>query len=133
ISQLKFLRDFITSIPNYIIEAMLAGIVVNYIFNSILDLSAYVLVLMVSVIAYFLVQLYIKNIPGYFGGLAVVFITILFIGFADFDSDPVVFTVAFIEPQIDLVTITVISVPVAVMILSNEVSISLSALKKNGF
>src|SRR5699024_5444839 len=99
ISQLKFLRDFITSIPNYIIEAMLAGIVVNYIFNSILDLSAYVLVLMVSVIAYFLVQLYIKNIPGFFGGLAVVFITSLIIGFEDFEIHKVVFTVEFIEPD----------------------------------
>lgn len=133
ISQLKFLRDFITSIPNYIIEAMLAGIVVNYILSSILDLSSYVLVLAASVLAYFLVQVYIKNIPGFFGGLAVVFITALFIGFESFEVDQVVFAVAFIEPQIDMVTITLISIPVAVMILSNEVSISLSALKKNGY
>ncbi|SOC37656.1 benzoate/H(+) symporter BenE family transporter [Salinicoccus kekensis] len=133
ISQLKFLRDFILSIPNYIIEGMLAGIVVNYILNSVLDLSIYILVLVVSVIAYFLVQLYIENIPGFFGGLAVVFITGLFVGFENFEVDQVFFTVEFIVPQIDLVTITVISLPVAVMILSNEVSISLSALKKNGY
>lgn len=133
ISQLKFIRDFIISIPNYIIEAMLAGIVVNYMLSSILELSAYVLILAASVIAYFLVQVYIKNIPGFFGGLAVVFISSLFIGFESFEVDQVVFSVAFIEPQIDLVTITVISLPVAVMILGNEVSISLSALKKNGY
>ncbi|SFL06557.1 benzoate membrane transport protein [Paenibacillus sp. 1_12] len=120
-------------IPKPMIDAMLAGLVLNYVVNIVPAFKNAPLVGGMAILGFFIAPRISKSIPPLLGVL-IFGILGLFIGY-DF---PVVQKVDFSLPQLIMPSFTwngliSIAVPVAVLVLSNDIAVALAALKKNGF
>jgi benzoate membrane transport protein len=120
-------------IPKPLIDAMLAGIVLNYVVNIVPAIKQFPLAGGLAVLGFFIAPKLSKWFPPLlgvlvFGGVG------LILGY-DF---PVIITEPFSLPQIVTPFFTVhgflsISIPLAVLVLSNDIAVGLAALKKNGY
>jgi benzoate membrane transport protein len=120
-------------IPKPLIDAMLAGLVLHYVVNIVPAIKESPFVGGMAVLGFFIVLIISKQIPPLFGVL-IFGVLGLFIGY-DF---PVVPQAEFSLPQMVIPSFTVrglfsISIPVAVLVLSNDIAVAVAALKKNGF
>lgn len=121
-------------IPKPFIDAMLAGLVLQYVVNIIPALKDSPLIGGMAILGFFIAPKISKSIPPLLG--VILFGVLgLFIGY-DF---PVVPEAAeFALPQIIIPSFTVhsffsIAIPIAVLILTNDIAVALAALKKNDY
>ncbi|MGF7047267.1 benzoate membrane transport protein [Paenibacillus sp. DS2015] len=120
-------------IPKPLIDSMLAGLILNYVVQIVPAFKESPYIAGFAILGFFIVPRFSKSIPPLFGVL-VFGILALFLGY-DF---PMISKAQFSWPQVIMPSFTVhgflsISIPVAVLILSNDLAVALAALKKNGF
>jgi benzoate membrane transport protein len=120
-------------IPKPMIDAMLAGLVLNYVVNIVPAFKASPLVGGMAILGFFIAPKISNSIPPLLGVL-IFGILGLFIGY-DF---PLIHPTEFSLPQLVRPSFTFngfisIAFPVAVLILSNDIAVALAALKKNGY
>lgn len=123
----------LTFIPKPMIDAMLAGLILNYVVHIVPAFKESPLVGGLAILGFFIGPRISKWISPLLGVL-IFGVLGLFIGY-DF---PIVQTTEFSLPQLVVPTFTLnsfitIAIPLAVLILSNDIAVALAALKKNGY
>ncbi|TXK76959.1 benzoate/H(+) symporter BenE family transporter [Paenibacillus sp. N3.4] len=126
----KKVLDFI---PKVFIDALLAGVILNYVMKVIPSVSAMPLVGGLTIVGYVITLKMIKAVPPFIGAL-VWGILGLFIAY---DFPNLSFT-TFIWPQPLIPSFTMpalisIAIPISVLILTNDIAVALVALKSNGY
>ncbi|QGR00271.1 benzoate transporter [Paenibacillus psychroresistens] len=120
-------------IPKPMIDAMLAGLVLKYVVDIVPSFKASPFVGGMAILGFFIVPKISKSFPPLLGVL-IFGILGLFIGY-DF---PIMHPTAFSLPQIITPSFTFngfisIAFPLAVLVLSNDIAVGLTALKNNGY
>jgi benzoate membrane transport protein len=126
-------KKILAFIPKPLIDSMLAGLILNFVVQIVPAFKESPLVAGMAILGFFLVPKISKSVPPLLGVFAFGVLG-LFLGY-DF---PAVSEAPFSWPQLVMPSFTVdgffsISIPVAVLILSNDIAVALAALKKNGF
>lgn len=124
---------FMNLLPKPIIAAMLTGLVAHYVIKIIPALQAYPLAGTLSVLGFLLTSRYLKKIPP--------IISVLVLGiFGLWAGQPgwEIPELHFVWPQLVIPSFSVqgfisIAVPVALLILSNDVAVAIAALQQNGY
>jgi benzoate membrane transport protein len=120
-------------IPKVLIDAMLAGLILNYVVQIVPTLKDAPLVGGMAIFGFFIAPRISKAIPPLLGVLVFGVIG-LFIG-TDFPAiQPAAFSLPqWVNPQFTVNGFISIAVPMAVLILSNDIAVALAALRKNGY
>jgi benzoate membrane transport protein len=120
-------------IPKVLIDAMLAGLILNYVVQIVPTLKDAPLVGGMAILGFFIAPRISKAIPPLLGVLVFGVIG-LFIG-TDFPAiQPAAFSLPqWVNPQFTVNGFISIAVPMAVLILSNDIAVALAALRKNGY
>ncbi len=124
----------VSYVPREIISAMLAGMVVKFMVNLIISIQQLLLVGLASLVAFFVLMKWFKRIPPIIGALCAGF-------FVLFLTEPLgqsQLTLSFVMPQLQmpeftLVSIIGVSLPLALLILSNDAAVGIAALQQNKF
>jgi benzoate membrane transport protein len=120
-------------IPKPMIDAMLAGIVLHYVVGIVPAIKQLPLVGCLSLLGFIMVPKLIKGVPPLLGMLV-----LGLIGLAVTYEFPAIGHTEFMLPHWITPVFTgsgfiSLAVPIAILILSNDVAVALSALKKNGY
>lgn len=120
-------------IPRPLIDAMLAGLILHYVADIVPVFQEAPLVAALSILGFFIAPKLSKALPPLLGvllfGLAGLLIVHKF---------PAIAPTAFSLPQLVMPSFSVtgffsLALPLAVLVLSNDLAVALAALKKNGF
>jgi benzoate membrane transport protein len=120
-------------IPKPLIDAMLAGLILNYVVQIVPAFKESPLVVGMAIAGFFLAPRISKAIPPLLGVIAFGVVGIL-LGY----ELPMISSVPFSLPQLVIPSFTMqgfisIAIPLAVLVLSNDLAVALAALNKNGF
>ncbi|GAB6989929.1 benzoate/H(+) symporter BenE family transporter [Paenibacillus pini] len=120
-------------IPKPLIDAMLAGLILHYVVQIVPAFKEAPFIGGLAIIGFFLVPKLSKSIPPLMGVLILGGVGLYF-GY-DFTS---ISSVPFSWPHLVIPSFTMngflsISIPIAVLVLSNDLAVALAALKKNGY
>jgi benzoate membrane transport protein len=120
-------------IPKPLMDAMLAGLILSYAVALIPSMKEAPIVGGMAVLGFFLAPRVSRAIPPIFG--VVVFAVL---GLVVSNELPKLPPAEFVVPQLVMPSFTVrgflsVTIPCAVLVLSNDVAVALTALKKNGF
>ncbi|WP_052427576.1 benzoate/H(+) symporter BenE family transporter [Neobacillus niacini] len=126
---------FMKYVPKEIIAAMMAGIITSYVVRLIISIQHLPLIGGTALLTYFLFSKWKLRVPpviaAVFSGFIVLLVTYNFESAAGS-------TIGFVMPQIqlpefNLLTIFTISVPLALLILSNDAAPGIGALEQNNY
>jgi len=123
-------------IPKEIIAAMLAGMITKYIVNFVLAIKVLPLVGGSALLVYILSSKWQLRLPPMVAG--VVTATLLLFLTQPLPLDSSAFAEGFVLPQLQLLEFNLISVisvslPLALIVLSNDAAVGLSAVEQNGY
>ncbi|MGG4146498.1 benzoate/H(+) symporter BenE family transporter [Paenibacillus algorifonticola] len=120
-------------IPKPMLDAMLAGIVLHYVVAIIPAIKELPIIGLLSFLGFLIVPRLNKAIPPLLGMLAFGVIGLLI--WHDFPAaEAAEFSMPhWISPSFTTGSFISISIPIAILILSNDIAVSLAALKKNGY
>ncbi|MET3696996.1 benzoate membrane transport protein [Bacillus oleivorans] len=120
-------------LPTAIIDAMMAGILANYIVKVIPAIKDLPIVGMMTVVGFLISQIIFKKVPRFLGALLFGSVA-LFILHRPIEMDGVSFVIPqVVAPEFSIVGVISLSIPIAFLILSNETAVAMTALKKNGY
>lgn len=120
-------------IPKPFIDALLAGLILNNVVQILPALKEIPFIGGLAILGFIIVHKWFKSIPPFIGVLTFGLIGL----FVSYDF-PIMNHTAFSLPQIirpdfSMKALISVAIPVAVLILSNDVAVGLSALKSNGY
>jgi len=123
-------------IPKEIIAAMLAGMITKYIVNFVLAINALPLVGGVALLAYLLSGKWQLRLPPMVAGVVTATVLLFFTQPLSLGSGA--FASGVVWPQIQglefsLASVVSVSVPLALIVLSNDAAVGLSAVEQNGY
>ncbi|NHN31701.1 benzoate/H(+) symporter BenE family transporter [Paenibacillus agricola] len=120
-------------IPKALIDAMLAGLILNYVVQIVPTLKAAPLVGGMAILGFFIAPKISRSIPPLLGVLVLGVIGLLIS--TDFPAIvPAAFSLPqWVSPHFTVNGLISIAIPMAVLILSNDLAVALAALKKNGY
>lgn len=120
-------------IPRSIIDAMLAGIIMQYILELIPSFKANPLVGLLALIGYFVAPRLFKAIPPIIGVIVFGLIGLLF-SYTFPQVTPIAYELPlWITPEFTWQGLVSVAIPIAVLILSNDLAVSLASLTKQGY
>ncbi|MFM1655191.1 benzoate/H(+) symporter BenE family transporter [Brevibacillus sp. B_LB10_24] len=126
-------KKILELIPKPLIDSMLAGLILNYAVQIVPAFKEAPFVAGLAILGFFLVPKISRSIPPLLGVL-VFGVLGLFLGYDFPMAAEAPFTLPhFVIPAFTAQGFLSISIPVAVLILSNDIAVALAALKKNGF
>lgn len=121
-------------VPIEIISAMLAGMITNYVVRLITSVSDLAIVGVPAVISYLIFIKWIKRVPAVLGAVSVALIVVLLtqnIGISSMETSyafPIVY-----KPEFSIIGILTISIPLALIILSNDAAPGIGVLVSTKF
>ena len=119
-------------LPTALIDAMMAGILTNYIVKVIPAIKELPIVGFLTVAGFFVSPLIFKKVPRFIGAL--LFGSLSLYIFYPIEMGEIGFVVPqVVIPEFSIVGAVSLSIPIAFLILSNETAVALSSLKKNGY
>lgn len=121
-------------VPKQIIAAMLAGMIMKYMVNFISSISEFPIIGGVSLISYFIFSKWYKRIPPVIGAIFTALTLVLL-------TEPLYvnrMATSFVIPQIQVPKFSPlgffsVSIPLALLVLSNDAAVGLGALEQNDF
>lgn len=134
IGYLGIFSKLLEYVPKQIISVMLAGMITKYMVNFVASLQQLLLVGGVSLISYFIFMKWSKRISPMVAAIVTGFLILLL-------THPLKswgFTAAFVlptlqRPEFNLLSLISVSVPLALLILSNDAAVGLGALEQNEY
>lgn len=121
-------------VPKEIIAAMLAGMITKYLVNFALAITELPLIGGISLLAYLLSSKYSKRMPPMVVAIGTGFILLLLTQPLDGGGVATAFVFPQIQiPQFNVLSILSVSLPLALLILSNDAAVGLGALEQNDF
>jgi len=135
IGSLGVFSRLIKLVPKEIISAMLSGMITHYMMNFILSVNELLVVGTISLLMYLILTKRKTNIPPVLAAILTGFIILLLMGLVN-SSDAVVSPFFMPEmqlPEINLLSFLSVSIPLAILILSNDIAVAVSALEQNKY
>ncbi|QCJ41214.1 benzoate/H(+) symporter BenE family transporter [Bacillus sp. S3] len=120
--------------PNEIIAAMLAGMITTYVVRLISSVNDMAIVGIPAVLCYLIFIKWVKRIPAVLGAVCIALLIILFT--QNIEISPMETSYIFpgvFKPEISIIGIFTISLPLALLILSNDAAPGIGALKSTNF
>ncbi|MFZ5944906.1 MAG: benzoate/H(+) symporter BenE family transporter [Bacillota bacterium] len=124
----------INYVPKQILAAMLAGMILKYMVNFIVAINQLPLIGGISLISFFIFNKWIKRIPPIVGAITIGFILLLLtqpLSGSNFISSFVFPRVQY--PHVSFLSFLSVSLPLALLILSNDIAVGLGALEQNEY
>ncbi|MED4462741.1 benzoate/H(+) symporter BenE family transporter [Metabacillus fastidiosus] len=134
IGSLGLFSKLIKLVPKEIISAMLAGMITKYMVNFIVSISHMLIVGLVSLITFFIFSRWKVKIPPVIAAIIIGFIVLIL--FYPLNSSE--WTSGMMMPKIqlpdfNLVSFLSVSIPLALLILSNDAAVGVGALEQNNY
>ncbi|MGM0899705.1 MAG: benzoate/H(+) symporter BenE family transporter [Bacillota bacterium] len=122
-------------VPKEIISAMLSGMVTHYMMNFILSVNEMLMVGSFSLLTFLIFTKWKTKIPSVLAAIVTGFVVLLL---SDFMNSSSMLVSKFIIPEIQLPEISLlsflsVSIPLAILILSNDIAVAVSALEQNKY
>ncbi|MFJ7729098.1 benzoate/H(+) symporter BenE family transporter [Neobacillus sp. NPDC097160] len=120
--------------PNEIIAAMLGGMITTYVVRLISSVNDLAIVGIPAVLCYFIFIKWVKRIPAVLGAVCIALPIILFTQNIEVSAmeTSYIFPSVF-KPEFSLIGIFTISIPLALLILSNDAAPGIGALESTNF
>jgi benzoate membrane transport protein len=128
----RLFSKLLTYIPKPIIDAMLAGLILKYAVNMIPALQEAPIIGGMAILGFVLTAKCFKNLPPIVGAVCLGCIGTWVTGIPAIPASEFVIP-QFVAPQFTVRGFLSVTIPSLVLILSNDVAVGLTALKKNGF
>ncbi|NEU30493.1 benzoate transporter [bacterium LRH843] len=124
----------ISYIPKEIISAMLAGMIAKFMINFVLSINDLPLIGLFSLISYFVFMKWMKRVPPIAGALIVGLILLFLTEPLTKGEQTLSFVIPYIQvPEVNVISFIAVSIPLALLILSNDAAVGIAALKQNNF
>ncbi|MCT8139148.1 benzoate/H(+) symporter BenE family transporter [Anaerobacillus sp. CMMVII] len=129
-----FFSKLIKIIPKEVISAMLAGMITKYMVDFIVSVNQLVTVGVISMATFFIFSKWKTKIPPVIAAIVIGFI-VLFLSYP-LDSADSALTMVLPQPHLpefNLLSFISVSLPLALLILSNDTAVALGALEQNKY
>ncbi|RFU69378.1 benzoate transporter [Peribacillus saganii] len=121
-------------VPKEVIASMLAGLVTGYVVKLVPAIKEMPLVGGLALISFFLVTRYSKRIPAVMAAVTVAFLTLLFSRNLDISSGGIPFIFPSLQmPEFTWMGMLTLGIPLAMLVLSNDVAPGVGALESSDF
>jgi benzoate membrane transport protein len=129
-----FFSKLINIVPKEIISAMLAGMITKYMVNFIISINQLLLVGIVSLVVFLIFIRWKTRIPPVIAAIIFGFILlILFYPLGEIEWSTRIFIPQIQVPEFDILSFLSVSIPLALLILSNDAAVAIGALKQNNY
>jgi len=134
IGYLGAFSKLIDLVPKQIIAAMLAGMITKYMVNFVISINELPVVGALSLISYLGFSKWSKRVPPIIAAIFTAFIVLLLTHPLNIGALTSSFSFSDIElPSFSLLSFLSVSVPLALLILSNDAAVGLGALEQNDY
>jgi benzoate membrane transport protein len=121
-------------VPKEVIAAMLAGLVTGYVVRMVPSLKEMPLVGGAALISFMLSSKYSKRVPPILAAVVTAFVVLLFTVDLHMPSTEIAFSLPSIQiPEFSWMGVVTISLPLAMLVLSNDAAPGIGALKSSHF
>ena len=134
IGLLGFFSRLIKLVPKEIISAMLAGMITKYMISFVISISQLLTVGLISLMAFFIFSKWKTKMPPAIAAIVTGFIMFILttpIHSGDWASG-IIFPHPF-TPEFHLISFLSVSIPLALLILSNDAAVAVGALEQNKY
>lgn len=120
-------------IPKPLIDALLAGLIINYVVKIVPAVMSMPLVGLLAIVGFFIPRFISRKIPPFMGVLV-----LGLIGLFSSYTFPSMQHTSFILPLPVLPSFTIealvsLAIPISILVISNDIAVALTALRSNGF
>ncbi|RID83994.1 benzoate transporter [Peribacillus asahii] len=134
IGYLGLFSKLIKLVPKEIISAMLAGMVTNYMVNFIFSINNLLIVGFISLITYFIFSRWKLKVPPVIAAIIIgVIVLSLFYPLKTIQWTSGVIMPEIQLPEFNILSFLSVSIPLALLILSNDGAVAIGALKQNNY
>ncbi|WP_307197813.1 benzoate/H(+) symporter BenE family transporter [Neobacillus niacini] len=134
VGSLSFFSRLVNLVPREIISAMLAGMIMKYMVNFIISITQLLLVGAISLITFLVFSRLRTKIPPVIAAIAIgTFVLSLTYPINIGDMVLGEFLPQIQKPDFNTVSFLSVSIPLALLILSNDVAVGIGALEKNHY
>lgn len=134
IGWLGFFSKLMKLVPKEIIAAMLAGMITKYMVNYVVSSTQFVVVGVVAVVAFFAFSRWRTRIPPVIAAIAAAFVVLLLTyPFAASGMSQQLVLPQVQLPDFNILSFISVSIPLALLILSNDAAVGLGALEQNQY
>jgi len=134
IGSIGVFTKLINLVPKAIISAMLAGMITKYMVNFVVSINDLLLVGLASLVTFFLLSRWQTRIPPVIAAIVVGFMMlVLFYPLSSHEVTTEAFLPQFQVPEFNIVSFISISIPLALLILSNDAAVAIGALEQNNY
>lgn len=121
-------------VPREVISAMMAGMVAGYVVRLILAVKELPVVGGIAILAYLLCLKFAKRFPPALAAVAAAILTVLATQKPEFaETDLAFFLPRFQTPEFSLAGLVSIALPVALLVLSNDIAPGIGVLRNEGY
>lgn len=121
-------------VPKEVIAAMLAGLVTNYVVQLVQDVKTLPLVGGMALISFFISTKFSKRIPAVMISVIVAFVTLFLTENLNISLNGLSFFIPSLQmPEFTWSAIVTIAIPLAILILSNDIAAGIGALESSTF
>ncbi|MDT8862612.1 benzoate/H(+) symporter BenE family transporter [Alkalihalobacillus sp. MEB130] len=121
-------------VPREVLSAMLAGMILKYMVDFIGSVEQLAGIGGVSLLVYLMVSKWLKQIPPMLAAITTAFIMLFFTQTLTIDSVQTAFVFPIVQlPAFNLLSFLSVSIPLALLILSNDAAVGIGALEQNKF
>lgn len=134
VGYLGFFSKLMSLVPKEIIGAMLAGMITKYMVNFIVSITQLIAVGTVSLVVFFIFSRWRNRIPPVIAAISAAFLVLLItypLNSSGLSSQLVIPQIQ--VPEFNIVSFLSVSLPLALLILSNDAAVGLGALEQNKF
>lgn len=121
-------------VPREIISAMLAGIIVKFMIDLIVAIEQMIIVGLAALLAFFICLKSLQRIPPMIAAIFVGIVVLFLTQPVEFSEMSLSFSMlTWQSPEFSVVSIIAVSIPLALLILSNDAAVGIAALQQNGY
>ncbi|WP_407309614.1 benzoate/H(+) symporter BenE family transporter [Desulfosporosinus sp. SB140] len=121
-------------VPKQIIAAMLAGMITQYMVNFVISISQIPVIGGLALISYLLFNKWDRRVPPMVAAIAVAFVLLFLTKPLNVNGFATSFILPTIQwPKFNTLSFLTVSIPLALLILSNDAAVGLGALEQNNF
>ncbi|MBS4188935.1 benzoate/H(+) symporter BenE family transporter [Bacillus sp. FJAT-49705] len=129
-----FFSKLMNFVPKEIISAMLAGMITKYMVNFIISINQLLIVGFLSLVTFFIFSRWRTKIPPVIAAIVIGFIVLMLfypLNSGEWSSGGIIPQIQ--VPEFNKVSFLSISIPLALIILSNDAAVAVGALEQNNF
>lgn len=134
VGSLGFFAKLMSFVPKEIISAMLAGMITKYMVNFIVSINQLVVVGLIALLTFFIFSRWRTKIPPVIAAIVAGFIVLILtypLNSGQWIAEAVMPQLQF--PEFNVMSFLSVSIPLALLILSNDAAVALGALEQNKY